>query len=131
MTVRIAQFGSDGLSSDDPAPEAAPGVADGLFEQGHDRPQAAEAPAVEERRESDGPDKEADEASLPDRDDAPIGEGRRALRAERQERRRLAVACAVVIAICLVVTILIVGLARNRAPGAVAPPSTVTAVTAR
>ena len=102
-----------------------------MFEQGHDRPQAAEAPAVEERRESDGPDKEADEASLPARDDAPIGEGRRALRAERQERRRLAVACAVVIAICLVVTILIVGLARNRAPGAVAPPSTVTAVTAR
>jgi hypothetical protein len=44
-------------------------------------------------------------------------DGRRAQRAARHQRRNISVACAVLIAVCLVITILIVGMARNRSPG--------------
>ncbi len=44
-------------------------------------------------------------------------EGRRALREARRERRRLSVWCAVVVAVCLLLTILIVGIARSRSTG--------------
>jgi hypothetical protein len=42
---------------------------------------------------------------------------RRAQRAARRTRRRLAVACGLVVAVCLVLTILIVNMARNRPTG--------------
>jgi len=42
----------------------------------------------------------------------------RAERAERRQRRRISVGCALLVAVCLVITILIVGMARNRSPGA-------------
>jgi hypothetical protein len=56
-------------------------------------------------------------------------DGRRARRAARSQRRHLSVGCAVLIAVCLVITILIVGMARNRTPGAqvVAPTSALAA----
>ncbi len=44
-------------------------------------------------------------------------ESRRALRAARRQRRHVMVGCAVVIAVCLVLTVLIVGFARDRRPG--------------
>lgn len=47
---------------------------------------------------------------------APVDD-RRARRAARYQRRHLSVGCAVLIAVCLVITILIVGMARNRTPG--------------
>ena len=47
----------------------------------------------------------------------PQADNRRALREKRRERRRLSVLCAVVVAVCLVLTILIVGMARNRPTG--------------
>jgi predicted nucleic acid-binding Zn ribbon protein len=42
----------------------------------------------------------------------------RAERAERRQRRRISMGCALLVAVCLVITILIVGMARNRNPGA-------------
>jgi hypothetical protein len=50
-------------------------------------------------------------------------ESQRAARSERHLRRRLAIACALLVAGCLVVTILIVELARTRAAGLPAPAS--------
>ena len=47
----------------------------------------------------------------------PRTDGRRALRQARRHRRRLAVGCAVLVAVCLALTILIVDLARNRTVG--------------
>jgi hypothetical protein len=44
---------------------------------------------------------------------------RQALRAARRTRRNLAILCGLVVAVCLVLTILIVDMARNRPPGAV------------
>ncbi|MGP0110845.1 MAG: hypothetical protein ACLPR9_18660 [Acidimicrobiales bacterium] len=49
--------------------------------------------------------------------DRPRTDGRRALREVRRQRRRLSVLCAVVVAVCLALTILVVDLARNRAAG--------------
>jgi hypothetical protein len=43
---------------------------------------------------------------------------RQALRAARRTRRNLAILCGFVVAVCLVLTILIVDMARNRPPGA-------------
>jgi hypothetical protein len=43
---------------------------------------------------------------------------RKALRAARRTRRNLAILCGVVVAVCLVLTILIVDMARTRPPGA-------------
>lgn len=40
--------------------------------------------------------------------------GRRALREARRQRRRLMAACAAIVAACLVMTVLIVGMARDR-----------------
>lgn len=62
-------------------------------------------------------------------DPEPRADGRRAQRAARQQRRRISMACALLIAVCLVITILIVAVARNRAPGAevVVPPSALAA----
>jgi hypothetical protein len=56
----------------------------------------------------------------------PRHEERRALRAARRRRQRLAVACAALVAFCLGVTILIVVMAGNRTPG----PQVVTALPA-
>jgi hypothetical protein len=43
---------------------------------------------------------------------------RKALRAARRTRRNLAILCGLVVAVCLVLTILIVDMARTRPPGA-------------
>jgi hypothetical protein len=48
----------------------------------------------------------------------PQVDGRRAHRIARHQRRRISIGCAVLVAVCLVITILIVGMARNRTPGA-------------
>ena len=45
------------------------------------------------------------------------------LRAARRQRRRLMVVCAVIIAVCLALTIVVVGLARNRVAGSQSLPS--------
>ncbi|HUD15982.1 MAG TPA: hypothetical protein VMQ59_01920 [Acidimicrobiales bacterium] len=44
-------------------------------------------------------------------------EGRQALRAARRQRRRIAIGCALVVALCLAVTLVIVGIARDRTTG--------------
>lgn len=49
--------------------------------------------------------------------DRPRTDSRRALRDARRQRRRASVVCAVVVAVCLALTILVVDLARNRAAG--------------
>jgi hypothetical protein len=48
----------------------------------------------------------------------PQVDGRRAHRLARHQRRRISIGCAVLVAVCLAITILIVGMARNRTPGA-------------
>ena len=50
--------------------------------------------------------------------DEPIAT-RRALRAARRRRRQLAIALAFALAVCFALTILVVDLARDRAPGAI------------
>jgi hypothetical protein len=55
---------------------------------------------------------------------APV-EGRQARRASRRLRRRLSIGCVVLITACVVITVLIVGIARDRAP---APQVVLTAV---
>lgn len=53
-------------------------------------------------------------------------DGQRALRTARRQRRRLTVACALVVAVCLALTLLIVDLSRSRTNGAdalLSPPS--------
>ncbi len=52
-------------------------------------------------------------------------DGRRALRQARSQRRRTALLCAVVLFVCLALTLLIVGLARDRA----APPAAALSLT--
>jgi hypothetical protein len=56
----------------------------------------------------------------------PTVAGRRALRAARRQRRRLMGVCAALVAACLVMTVLIVGMARDR-PGLAPPAGVVTA----
>lgn len=41
-------------------------------------------------------------------------ETRRALRAQRRQRRRIAIGCAVLIAVCVLITLVIVNIARDR-----------------
>ena len=53
----------------------------------------------------------------------PTTASRSELRAARRQRRRLMVVCAVVIAVCLALTIVVVGLARNRVAGSQSLPS--------
>jgi hypothetical protein len=75
-----------------------------------------------------GPDSAVDQP--PAVDHASRVEGLRAVRAERHRRRVLSLACAALVAACLVVTILIVSLARTRSsgPSALGSPATLTAV---
>ncbi len=60
-------------------------------------------------------------AGVPDGGEVPGGDlptdSRRNLRVARQQRRRLSILCAVLVAVCLAVTILIVSLARTRTSG--------------
>ena len=55
---------------------------------------------------------------------------RKAVREARRTRRNLAIVCGLVVAVCLVLTILIVDMARNRPPGAeiMVPVSTASAL---
>jgi hypothetical protein len=54
----------------------------------------------------------------------PRTEGRRQLRAARKRRRRISIGCAVLIAVCTALTLLIVAVARDRSPSlfVVTPP---------
>jgi hypothetical protein len=52
---------------------------------------------------------------------------RRALRVARRRRRQLALLCALAIGVCLLLTVLIVGLARDRTPSSMARPPLVMA----
>ncbi len=54
-------------------------------------------------------------------------EGRRALREARRRRRRLALVCAAVLAACLLMTVLVLGMARDR-PAPIAPLGAVVAL---
>jgi hypothetical protein len=65
----------------------------------------------------------APETPPPEAEHLSRSESQRAARSERRFRRRLAIACALLVAGCLVVTILIVELARTRAAGLPAPAS--------
>ena len=68
---------------------------------------------------------------LPGADPTEPAETRRELRMARRQRRHLATLCAIVVAVCLALTLLIVNLARDRAPGTVsAQPLTVAAAPA-
>ncbi len=59
----------------------------------------------------------------------PVGEaGRRELRAARRQRRRLAMWCAAFVAVCLVLTVVVVGIARARPPGPQVVQTTATAI---
>jgi hypothetical protein len=62
-------------------------------------------------------------SSDPSPDHAVHAESRRALRAHRRQRRRIAIGCAVFIAVCVVITLVIVDIARDRtsAPQSVGP----------
>lgn len=53
-------------------------------------------------------------AAAPEPAAGPDTAGRRALREARRQRRRLMAVCALIIAACLVMTVLIVGMARDR-----------------
>jgi hypothetical protein len=59
-------------------------------------------------------------------DPAPVPsaeQGRRELRAARRQRRRLAALCAAFVAVCLALTLLVVTLARDRAPSPQGAPA--------
>lgn len=62
----------------------------------------------------------------PDPDSGARVNGRQALRAARRRRRRISIACAVVIAGCTAITMLIVGIASSRAssPQSASPTGT-------
>ncbi len=53
----------------------------------------------------------------PDPEQDARAEGRRALRAARKRRRRVSLGCAALIAVCTAITLIIVGMARERSPG--------------
>jgi len=97
MTVRLTPTESDGV----PEPHAA--------SAGSPEPHAGDPPSTSDAAhiEADGPDP---------------GDSRRALRESRRQRRRTAWVCAVVVALCLALTIAVVTMARYRpirAPGTV------------
>jgi len=91
--------GDPGASPPLPAPTVAP-----------TDPGPAPAPSAIEPVPAPGPDPEE-----------PAGdartESRSALRAARRRRRRISIVCAVLIAVCTALTLLIVAVARDRTPG--------------
>jgi hypothetical protein len=129
MTVRMTQTKSDTTppsTSPYPArPSGHPDLAELAGTTGPDGPDPEAAPAVT----GQGPPSEAAADRPPAADHSSRIEGLRAVRAERHRRRVLSLACAALVAACLVVTILIVGLARTRSsgPDAPRPPSALTA----
>ena len=70
-----------------------------------------------ETRSEGGPGAAAGPELLDRPEHPPPLDDRRARRTARHRRRHLSVGCAVLITVCLVITILIVGMARNRTPG--------------
>jgi hypothetical protein len=62
-------------------------------------------------------------SSDPHPDQTARAESRRALRAQRRKRRRIAIGCAVLITLCVLITLVIVDIARDRtsAPQSVGP----------
>jgi hypothetical protein len=113
------------LSGDDPPTEPTPLVPP----EGADGPAVADASGVgaePDQRQAAGPPEEpglteepgpTEEPGSPeDPELATAPEGRQARRAGRRQRRRLSIGCVLLITACVVITVLIVGLARNRAP---------------
>jgi hypothetical protein len=76
-----------------------------------------------EETEATEPATEATEATPGVAEADPKAEGRQALRAARRQRRRLMIGCAVVITICLALTVAIVVMAGNRSPASPAAPA--------
>jgi hypothetical protein len=128
MTVRMTQSKSGTTPpSTSPYPARPSGHPDLSELAGTELAAPPEAPSIEPELvvpvETDpGPGPAADHASRT--------EGLRAVRAERHRRRVLSLACAALVAACLIVTILIVGLARTRSsgPSAARSPLVLTAV---
>ena len=93
------------------------------------RPAPGTVPARSDPDQSAAPTRDQASSPSPDQPAPPTGvqparpEERRALRAARRRRQQLGVACAVLVAFCLGVTILIVVMAGNRTPS----PQVVTA----
>jgi hypothetical protein len=83
--------------------EPSPGPPDFVVNQGADQGADQRPPAV-------GP-------PGPDPQDRVRAEGRQALRAARRQRRRISIGCAVLVAVCMAITVLIVDLARDRTSG--------------
>ncbi len=65
----------------------------------------------------DAPEATPDQAAAADPKPDARAETMRALRVARRRRRHLMLVCAVIIAVCVVLTLLIVGIARDRRPG--------------
>lgn len=121
----------------DPAPQVDPSPPAADVEDALPAPAVDGDPGAGPRPEpagSEDPPATADRSPEPDS----RAETRRALRAARRRRRRVMVACGLVIAVCLVLTVLIVGIARDRRPGprvvtpgvSIGPPAPVGVVTA-
>ena len=135
MTVRMTQSKSGTTPpSTSPYPARPSGHPDLSELAGTELAAPPEAPSVEPELvvpvETDpGPGPEG-AAPSPVADHASRTDGLRAVRAERHRRRVLSLACAALVAACLVITILIVGLARTRSsgPSAARSPSVLTAV---
>lgn len=81
---------------------------------------AGEPPVPVDEQEAPEPDTRPE----PDRRADPRTEGRRQLRAARKRRRRISIGCALLIAVCTAVTLVIVAVARDRSPSllVVTPP---------
>jgi hypothetical protein len=136
MTVRMTQSKSGTTPpSTSPYPARPSGHPDLSELAGTELASPPEDPSVDPELvvpvESDpGPGPDAADLPPPAADHASRTEGLRAVRAERHRRRVLSLACAALVAACLVITILIVGLARTRSsgPSAARTPSVLTAV---
>jgi len=136
MTVRMTQSKSGTTPpSTSPYPARQSGHPDLSELAGTELAAPPEAPSVQPELvvpvETDpGPGPATAPIPPPTADHASRAEGLRAVRAERHRRRVLSLACAALVAACLVITILIVGLARTRAsgPSAARSPSALTAV---
>jgi hypothetical protein len=114
MTVRTPQAES-GSTRQSTGPYAA--LRSDLTEVAGLQPDAPAAAAPEARPGAPAAEDESGAEPSEQTQPGPPVDGRRAHRAARQQRRHLAVGCAVLIAACLVITILIVAMARSRTPG--------------
>jgi hypothetical protein len=119
MTQRATQTRS-GTSTSPTAPHTAWPVRLPI-DPGADAGEVVTEPSALERVGPAAPEPAPTEA--PEVEHLSRSESQRAARSERHFRRRLAIACALLVTGCLLITILIVELARTRAAGLPAPAS--------